>query len=106
MKDLWNKLVDIVEPYLYQKNNYGVTHLLISMAVMIPIAVLFQSVILSCLVGAGLSIYFALKELKGVGNLWGYPDTYNGRFSDWDRRMDWILPLIGNLIVCLVVYYV
>lgn len=102
MKGILKKLKE----FAFEKNNYGVTHLLMSMAVMIPVAILFTNTIVPYIVGYFLSLYFALKELNGPGDLWGYPKGYTGSFSNWDRRMDWILPLIGNLIVCMVVYYV
>lgn len=90
--DIKKAIVDFFTP-----NNYGTTHAAITLAAMSPF-ILFDFAILAGLAGAATCGWWIYRELRGKGTLWNYPDDYQGIYSSWDRRMDWILPIITTVI--------
>ena len=80
------------------KDNFGLTHLAITLGIMIPVASLVSDSNVVGFVGGVVAGYWFWREWKGAGNLWGYPEGWQGEHNnDWDRRLDWGLPLLGVL---------
>jgi hypothetical protein len=85
-------------------NNYGITHAAITIAIMIPFA-LFGYLPLLAAAGAVSCAWWIHRELQGQGDLMGYPKDYKTIYSDWDRRMDWISPIIAAVVVFGITYF-
>lgn len=83
-------------------NNYGITHAAITAGAMIGTQLIFGSTGLSAFVGGATAGWWTYRETQGPGTLLGYPKDYKGVYTDWDRRLDWMLPIAVTAILLVV----